>query len=427
MNKTPFRKTVCLLLSVALLVSSMPAFADPNENKSMDQRSAYAGASLSLAQFFNRNEDAAQSIADALAPIIDINGADPSESGNQEGTTDELLYRSSRIGVVCTEGNLNIREAPTTLADVVAKAYSQSEIWVVGERVVNGNLWYKVKTNGVSGYAFAKYILFDEDAVDFFNALYESYKISAKLPDTFDITEDTSKLDASTLENLKSNASNIRYCLTYAFPNAEEEESYLNMYSVLSYMLELYQSIMDVAAEFEMGETYRQCEKDMQNVRLTRERLVDVSETSDEEFQRQIAEAVEKRIKEQQAQQKVLTLGEQIANFATTFIGWLPYVWGGASLQYGADCSGFCQQIYAAFGLLDQHTADLHGYDSSSLRRVGYEVPLSAIQPGDMVYYNGHVGIYYGNGIMVHEPSRNKTAEFRSIYELPIICVRRLY
>jgi cell wall-associated NlpC family hydrolase len=39
-------------------------------------------------------------------------------------------------------------------------------------------------------------------------------------------------------------------------------------------------------------------------------------------------------------------LGQNIVNYAFSFVGRLPYVWGGASLEYGADCCGFTMALY---------------------------------------------------------------------------------
>ena len=139
-------------------------------------------------------------------------------------------------------------------------------------------------------------------------------------------------------------------------------------------------------------------------------------------LQQQIFDAMAERKAKQS-----LTLGESIAEYAASFNGTLPYVWGGASLRSGADCSGFAAQIYAHFGLLDQGAANVHAYDSSALRSVGTGVSLSQIQPGDLVCYNGHVAIYYGNGLCVNEPAPGRYCEFDSLYMLPIITIRRLH
>lgn len=96
-------------------------------------------------------------------------------------------------------------------------------------------------------------------------------------------------------------------------------------------------------------------------------------------------------------------IGQDIVNYALQFVG-NPYVYGGTSLTNGADCSGFVMTIYADFGYSIPRTADVQG-------TVGTEVSLSALAPGDLVFYdNGtgsikHVALYIGNGQVVHASS----------------------
>lgn len=105
----------------------------------------------------------------------------------------------------------------------------------------------------------------------------------------------------------------------------------------------------------------------------------------------------------------------------------LPYVLGGASLVYGADCSGFVGQILAAFGYIDQSIANSHGYCSGDFRNLGNDVPISDIRIGDVVCYEGHVAIYIGNNEIVHEPSMNRSCgvEIGYLYGLMPVCIRR--
>ena len=92
------------------------------------------------------------------------------------------------------------------------------------------------------------------------------------------------------------------------------------------------------------------------------------------------------------------SMGEEIAEYATTFVGKIPYIWGGTSLSYGADCSGFVQSIFSSFGINLPRIAQDQGAN-------GEIVPdVEDAQPGDIVYWgiNPHVGIYLGNGKVVH-------------------------
>ena len=113
-------------------------------------------------------------------------------------------------------------------------------------------------------------------------------------------------------------------------------------------------------------------------------------------------------------------LGNAVVDYAMQFVG-NPYVYGGTSLTNGADCSGFVMSVYKNFGVSLPHS-------SSADRSQGYDVGgLANAQPGDIVCYSGHVGIYAGNGQIVHA-STSKTgiivsnANYRNV-----LAVRRIF
>ena len=110
--------------------------------------------------------------------------------------------------------------------------------------------------------------------------------------------------------------------------------------------------------------------------------------------------------------------GQEIANFACQFVG-NPYVPGGTSLTEGADCSGFTMAVYNNFGL---------SLPRSSYAQAGYgrEVSYSEAQPGDIIYYGGHVVIYIGNGLIVHASTQATGIKISNALYRSIITVRRI-
>lgn len=96
------------------------------------------------------------------------------------------------------------------------------------------------------------------------------------------------------------------------------------------------------------------------------------------------------------------TGGDSLYDEATNYLG-LKYVWGGASLTSGADCSGFTQQIYKKFGVsLPHHAADQ--------AKMGTKITSKKnLQAGDLVFFGSknnitHVGIYGGDGKFIESP-----------------------
>ncbi len=86
---------------------------------------------------------------------------------------------------------------------------------------------------------------------------------------------------------------------------------------------------------------------------------------------------------------------ESMLKYAVQFVG-NPYVWGGTSLTSGADCSGFVQSIYGAYGYSLPRVAE-------DQAQYGMQIPVSEAKPGDLIFYakDGyvyHVVMYMGDG-----------------------------
>lgn len=115
---------------------------------------------------------------------------------------------------------------------------------------------------------------------------------------------------------------------------------------------------------------------------------------------------------------KSTSKGQQIANYATKFVG-NPYRWGGTSLTRGADCSGFIKAVYQKFGYNLPHS-------SSALRSKGTGVSSSNKKAGDVVCYSGHVALYIGNNKIVHAANTRKGIIISKISYMKVVSIRRI-
>ena len=111
-------------------------------------------------------------------------------------------------------------------------------------------------------------------------------------------------------------------------------------------------------------------------------------------------------------------LGKKVAKYACQYIG-NPYVSGGTSLTNGADCSGFTYRVFGDFNYSLPRT-------STQQRGSGTGVSYEEAQPGDLVCYEGHVGIYIGGGLIVHASNVKTGIKVSRAQYKTILAVRRI-
>ncbi|WP_304654747.1 C40 family peptidase [Sporolactobacillus sp. STSJ-5] len=129
-------------------------------------------------------------------------------------------------------------------------------------------------------------------------------------------------------------------------------------------------------------------------------------------------------------EQQHLLSGSEIVRNAERFLN-LPYLWSGMS-AYGYDCSGFSYSMFYAGGYLIPRDAD----DQSIL---GKAVSFENVLPGDLLFfayergkgYVHHVGIYVGNGKMIHSPTPGAIISITELkeskYEEELCTIRRYW
>ncbi|MCM3121700.1 MULTISPECIES: C40 family peptidase [unclassified Mesobacillus] len=122
--------------------------------------------------------------------------------------------------------------------------------------------------------------------------------------------------------------------------------------------------------------------------------------------------------------------GDAIVAAGEQFLG-LPYLWGGMS-SYGYDCSGFSYSMCRANGCIIPR-------DAHEQAAAGMNIDIQDILPGDLLFFAyeegkgqiHHVGIYYGDGKLLHSPNTGKNIEIipleGTIYEKELCAARRYW
>lgn len=112
-------------------------------------------------------------------------------------------------------------------------------------------------------------------------------------------------------------------------------------------------------------------------------------------------------------------LGNKALQIAMTRIG-DPYVWGAAGPN-AFDCSGLVYWSYRQLGRTLPRA-------SQGMAAGGLTVPEKNIQPGDLVIYYAdasHVGLYAGNGQVLHAPTFGQTVRLSPLHHAPVKTIRR--
>ena len=378
----------------------------------------------------------------------DAAGNDQADIEERESPQSTSEYAD--IGIASVLNYVNLRAEPSVESEALGKLYNNSAATVL-ETVLDeaGEEWYLVSSGSVeNAYVKAEYVkVGDEDLARGVSSRYATVTATTLFVRTEPGTE------ASVLTMLPEGEDVVVYDALdeYGWYRVSTEEG-------LGYVSGDY---VTVRTEFRVAESKEEEKERLEREEAERQAAAAAAEAARkarEEEERKAAEAARKTQEEaakavarqqtqnaQQAQQKndkvqgssqgqssssfgsnttakpqTVSNGQAVVNYAAQFVG-NPYVYGGSSLTNGADCSGFVMSVYQAFGISLPHS-------SSALRSVGYGVSLDAIQPGDIVCYSGHVGIYAGNNTLLHASSPSTGIKYSSpVTYREILAIRRIF
>lgn len=302
---------------------------------------------------------------------------------------------------------VNVRSIPSEQGEILGKLYDKS----VGEFISEENGWYKITSGSVTGYVKAEYCVTGDDAVALAKAV--GTRIATVTTTTLKVREnpglDTTVLGLIPIEDQLLVTEELD---GWVKVNIEEGDGYVST------------DYVTLSTEFVKAES-----KEEEEARLAKEaaeRKAAQEAAARAARERQAAAQGSFASQEKEVIAPVITsgggseLGKSVADFACQFVG-NPYVWGGTSLTNGADCSGFVMSVYNNFGVSLPHS-------SSADRSVGSAVNgLENAQPGDIICYSGHVGIYVGNGQIVHASTAKTGIIISSATYRSILSIRRIF
>jgi cell wall-associated NlpC family hydrolase len=316
------------------------------------------------------NDFPSATIADTDVDVVaqGIEEEAEAETVDEEDTDDGTFCGYTNLGIANVDtSNLNVREEPSTSGKVVGKMTKHNACEILE---TDGD-WYKVKSGKVTGYVSSEYILTGDEALAIAQEEVNTY--ATVTTDTLRVrSEATTDSKITSLVNKGEDLVVVEDGDEWALVEVDDEEGYV------------YKEYVTLAQKLPTAKT----------------------------------------VTELKYGEGVSDVRVELVQYALQFVG-NRYVWGGESLTKGVDCSGFTMKVYEKFGIYLPHS-------SRSQPSYGTKIKASQAQPGDLFFYGSgshisHVGIYIGDGKIVHASNKRDGIKIsNSNYRTPICVVRYL-
>ena len=360
-----------------------------------------------------------------MEPVVEATVStteDTTQQSEEQEQTEELV-------IATVDNYVNIRDAGSLDGNIIGKLYDHS-VGTLLDETADG--WYHIQSGTVDGYVKAEYVLRGEEAkaladqVGQHLATVNTTTLKVRMEPSTDAKVLGLVPDGDTLAVLDQTDGWVKV-------STEEGEGYVSTDYVEVYtknteaesIEEEQARLAKEAEERRLAQEAAQKEVAKQDTQKTESTTTAKSTTQDTTTQAaagtQTSAAADSSSSAAAETQTASSssIGRQIADYGLQFVG-NPYVYGGTSLTNGADCSGFVMSVYQHFGISLPRTSGQQGQSGTAVSGI------ENAQPGDLIWYSGHIAIYIGDGKIVHASNASDGIKVSSATYTTILSIRRI-
>ena len=395
-------------------VLKMEVDVSNNETVLTDMPSSEAVSAAAVSATSTLNTINASATADSLTMSIQI-GAERSAEMREvmDSTVVETVSQEDKdldpenfsdLVIAQVTNYVNVRDIPSEEGEIVGKLYDDS----VGNFIEEENGWYKITSGRCTGYVKAEYCVTGEAAIEL--AREVGTRVATVNTTTLKVrTEPSTESSVLGLVPIEEDLSVLEELDGWVKVSIEEGEGYVSA------------EYVNLRTDFVVAESRAEEEARLERERQEREAAQAAARAAQASANRNTTSSGSHSTYTVPTITGDNSMGVSVAQYACQFVG-NPYVYGGSSLTNGTDCSGFVMSVYAAFGVSLPHS-------STADRSRGYAVEggVANAQPGDIICYSGHVGIYIGNGQIVHASNERTGIIISNVSYRSVLAVRRIF